>query len=116
MVGSVDVFWDFSVKDLWVLILYPLAVSMNIYIYIYCIKYIYIYIYIYIYLYLYIYKPYQQKGTVLILHLGIYLHCFWTSILEVEVTQAEAYWDVLLVLRINGLFHPYKGRLDTSHK
>ena len=26
------------------------------------------------------------------------------------------YWDVLLVLRINGLFHPYKGRLDTSCK
>ena len=26
-----------------------------------------------------------------------------------------SYWDVLLVLRINGLFHPYKGRfLDTS--
>ncbi len=24
--------------------------------------------------------------------------------------------DVLLVLRINGLFHPYKGRLDTSRK
>ena len=26
------------------------------------------------------------------------------------------YWDVLLVLRINGLFHPYISRLDTWRK
>ena len=30
--------------------------------------------------------------------------------------QKTIHWDVLLVLRINGLFHPYISRLDTSPK
>ena len=29
-------------------------------------------------------------------------------------TYLKEYWDVLLVLRINRLFHPYISRLDTS--
>ena len=30
--------------------------------------------------------------------------------------MGDSYWDVLLVLRINRLFHPYISRLDTSPK
>ena len=37
-----------------------------------------------------------------------------TSDWSLPVKRLEGYWDVLLVLRINGLFHPYKGRLVLS--
>ena len=46
--------------------------------------------------------------------------CFWLdSAININKNLAktlDSYWDVLMVLRINGLFHPYISRLDTSPK
>ena len=43
--------------------------------------------------------------------------CMHPQTLEARwFSMRHLYWDVLLVLRINGLFHPYKGRLDTCCK
>ena len=61
------------------------------------------------------------KAVFLSKNLKISPHMFckntWSEKIPQNFLEFNSFhWDVLLVLRINGLFHPYKGRLDKSRK
>ena len=51
-------------------------------------------------------------GSIFVALLFVSLKLTWPHVSYLKAVMAkEDYWDVLLVLRINGLFHPYRSRL-----
>ena len=58
----------------------------------------------------------KQAWQIPIIHTVFEGPPFIVGYVNLFLSYRYPYWDVLLVLRISGLFHPYISRLDTSPK